>query len=203
MAAAKSKAARKSPAKKKAARKSAAKKKSAKLDLSKYLGDLKIGNMSLDDVRQGGSKSIEAISDANRAIIDGYTDLAKQELEMLKALLDELKKVGDDKSDVVKELKRILDLAKKDVQALQKMAKKTNAEAKQIIKKRTDANTKAWKKLVADAKKSVAKKEPKKAAVKKKAAKKQAVKKKAASKAAPKKKAARKAAPKPAATPAE
>ena len=186
---AKSRTARKSPTRKK----SAVKKKIGNLDLSKYLDDIKIGSLKLDDVLEGTSKNMEAIADVNRAIIDGYTDVAKRQYEMLKELLNELKKVGDERSDVVKQLKRVVEQAKKDVQALQKMASKTNSQAQRIVKKRTDANVKAWKKLVADAKKSVGKKagsaEPaakKKAAPKKKAA----AKKKSAArkKAAPKKK---------------
>ncbi len=196
---AKRKPARKSPARKKApARKTAAAKKSARLDLGKYLDDIKIGSFKIDDVLAGTNKNMEAIAEANRAIIDGYTDIAKRQYEMLKDLLDELKKVGGDRSDVGKELRKLVDQAKKDLSALQKMASKTNSQAQRIVKKRTDANIKAWKKLVADAKKAVKKKAPaeKKAAAKKKAT----PKKKAAAKrkAAPKKKAAakRKAAPK-------
>ena len=49
---------------------------------------------------------------------------------------------------------------------------KTNAQAQQIIKKRTDANVKAWKKLIADARKTVSKKSP---VAKKKAAKKKGI----------------------------
>ncbi len=70
------------------------------------------------------------------------------------------------------------------------MAKKTNADAQKIIKKRTEANVKAWKKVVADAKKKVNKKKPaakKKASTKKTTAKKPA-KKKAAAKKLPAKK---------------
>jgi histone H1/5 len=97
------------------------------------------------------------------------------------------------------------------LKALQKMASSTNSRAQRIVTRRAEANMKAWKLLVAEARKSVsgaasAVAQPvavKKAAPKRKAAaakKKVAPKKKAASKkkAAPKKKAAakKKAAPK-------
>ena len=155
----------------------------SKLDLGKYLEDIKIGSVSLDDVLDGSSKNLEAIASANRAMIDGYTDVAKRQYDMLKDLLGEAKKVGGDKSDVVKELKSLVALAKKDVQVLQKMAVKVNKDAQSIIKKRTDANIKAWKKLIADAKKSVSKAPPAaKKAAKKAVAKKKAVRKKAAAK---------------------
>jgi len=167
----------KAKSKSKAARKSTAKRKTparkvAGVDLGKYLEDIKIGSYSLDKVLEGSSKNMEAIADANRAIIDGYTDLAKRQYEMLKDLLDDLRKVAGDRDDVVKELKKVVEQARKDAQALQKMASKTNSQAQRIVKKRTDANVKAWKKLIADARKSVNKKRPaaKKATAKKKAA---------------------------------
>lgn len=154
-----------------------------KLDLSKYLEEIKIGSLSLDDVLDGGSKNLEAIASANRAMIDGYTDVAKRQYDMLKDLLSEARKVGGDKSEVVKELKSLVALAKKDVQVLQKMASKVNKDAQQIIKKRTDANIKAWKKLIADAKNSVSKAPPAaKKAAKKTVAKKKAARKKVAAK---------------------
>lgn len=169
------------------------------LDLSKYLDDVRIGSFSLDDMLAGANKNMEAIADANRAIIDGYTDIAKRQYEMLKDLLDELRKVSGDRSDVVKELKRVVEHARKDLTGLQKMASRTNQQAQKIVKRRADANIKAWKKLLDDAKKA-AKKAPakrKKAAAKVKAAakkKKATVKKKKApakkKKAAAKKKAA-------------
>ena len=149
----KAKTTRKSPAR----RKSAASKKVAGMDLSKFLDDIKIGNYDLDDVLEGTSKNVEAIADANRAIIDGYIDIAKRQYEMLKDLLEELRKIAEERSDVVKELKRVVDHAGKDLQTLQKMASKTNTQAQQIVKKRTTANIKAWKKLVADVRKSLGK----------------------------------------------
>ena len=71
----KPKSARKSPAK----RKAVAKKKSSNFDLSKYLDDIKIGNYGLDDLLDGTSKNVQAIADANRAIVDGYIDIAKRQ----------------------------------------------------------------------------------------------------------------------------
>jgi hypothetical protein len=183
----------------------AAARKAAALDLGKYMEQIKIGSYSWDDVLKSTSKNMDAVAEANRAIIDGYTDIAKRQYQMLRDLLDELRKVAGDRDTVVKELKRVVERARKDVQTLQKMASRTNNRAQRIVQKRADANLKAWKKLVADAKKAVTGKQPaakKKASSKKKAAaKKQAApKKKAAAKkkAATKKKAAsrRKAAPK-------
>lgn len=173
-------ATRKAKPKAKAARKSPAKRKAA----TKGVAALKIGNFSLDDVLKSTSKNVDALADANRAIIDGYTDIAKRQYEMLKELLRELTKVRGDRDVVVKDLKRLSEHAKRDVQALQKMAKKANSKAQQIVKKRAEANIKAWKKLVDEARKSVGGKAP--------AAKKSAPKKKVAAKkkAAPKKKAA-------------
>jgi len=181
----KAKATRKSGSKKKTPAK-----KTAGMDLGKYLEDIKIGKYSLDDVLEGSSRNMEAVADANRAIIDGYTDIAKRQYEMLKDLLDELRKVAGDRDDVVKDLKRVVEQARKDAQTLQKMASKTNSQAQRIVKKRTDANVKAWKKLIAEAKKTVSGKRaaPKKAAAKKKAAPKRKA--AARSKVAPKKKAA-------------
>ena len=96
-----------------------------------------------------------------------------------------MKGIADGK-DTSKQLKKLVDHAKKDVQVLQQMAKKTNSDAQRIIKKRTEANIKAWKKVIEDAKKKVTKKAP---ALKKPAAKKPAAKKKApARKKAPAKK---------------
>jgi len=67
------------------------------------------------------------------------------------------------------------------------MAKKTNSQAQKILKKRTEANVKAWKDLLDDARSKITKKEavaeaPKAASkpAKKKAAKKKAAKKKTA-----------------------
>lgn len=173
------------------------KKKLGGLDLSKYLDDVKIGNYTLEDVLDGTSKNLQAIADANRAIVEGYIDIAKRQYDMLKGLLEDLKNVGGGRSDAAKELRKVVEQARKDVQVLQKMASKTNSAAQRIVKKRSDANLKAWKKMVADARKSLSKKP----AAKKAAAKKRpAAKKKAAAKKRPvakKKPAARKkAAPK-------
>jgi hypothetical protein len=201
MATAKSKVTAKRPAKKAVRKVKAKVNKIGNLDLGKYLDDIKIGNLSLDDVLEGGSKNLDALAAANRAMLDGYVDLAKRQYEMLKDLFEEARKLGGAKSDVAKELKGLLDLAKKDVQTLQKMASKTNSEAQKILKKRTDANIKAWKKLVADAKRAVSKAEPAaKKAVAKKAPAKKAVAKKVVAKKKAVKKAVRKAAPKKAAT---
>lgn len=156
---AKTSATRKSPARKKATAK-----KESKVDLGKYLDDIKIGSFKIDDVLKGANKNMEAIADANRAIIDGYTDIAKRQYEMLKDLLNELRKVGGDRDEIGKELRKLVDQAKKDLQALQKMASKTNSQAQRIVKKRTDANMKAWKKLIEEARKSVSKKAPAKKA---------------------------------------
>ena len=148
---------------------------------------LKLADLKLEDVIQGGNKNIEAIADANRAIIDGYTDLAKRQYDMLKDFIDEVKGLGGDRDELKAQLKEMMDLAKDDVAALQKMAKKTNSQAQKILKKRTEANLKAWKDLLDDARSKVAKKEavaeaPKAASkpAKKKAAKKKAAKKKTA-----------------------
>lgn len=167
-----------------ASAKAAVEKTLGKLDLSKYLEDIKVGDLSLEDVLDGGSKNLEAIASANRAMIDGYTDVAKRQYEMLKELLTEARKVGGERSEIVEELKGLVALAKKDVQVLQKMATKVNKDAQQIIKKRTDANIKAWKKVISDAKSAVTKATPakKKAAKKKVAAAKKAVRQKAAAK---------------------
>lgn len=171
-------------AKRTAGVKASAKKKLKSLDLGKYLDEVKFGSFKLDDIFDGTSKNLQAVADANRKIIDGYIDIARRQFDMLKGLLEDLRKVGGGGSDTVKELKKVVEQARKDVQVLQKMASKTNAAAQKIVKKRSDANLKAWKKLVADAKKSLGQKSD---AVKKPAAKKKATAKK---KAAPKKKAA-------------
>lgn len=202
-------ATRKAKPKARAARKSTAKMKTAAskvagLDLGKYIEEIKIGNYTWDDVLKSSSKNMDAVAAANRAIIDGYTDITKRQYEMLKGILRELRKVKGDRDVVVKELKRVIARARRDVQALQKMASRTNSKARLIVKKRAEANIKAWKKLVAQARKSVGGKLPamempaaiKKAAPKKKvASKKKAVPKKkvvAKKKAAPKRKAAAK-----------
>jgi colicin import membrane protein len=192
MATTKAKATRKRPAKRKAGIS-----KVAVSNLAKYMDEIKIGNYSWDDVLKSTSKNMEAVAEANRAIMDGYSDIAKRQYEMLKGLLRELRKVRGDRDAVVKELKRVIERAKKDVQTLQKIASRTNSKAQRIVKKRAEANLKAWKLLVAEARESVSgnlsaisdsvtgKKAPaKKAPVKKKAAakKKAPVKKKAAAK---------------------
>jgi len=117
--------------------KASVKKKLSGLDLGKYLDEVKFGSYKLDDVLEGTSKNVQAIADANRAIVEGYIDIAKRQYEMLKDLLDDLKKVSGDRSDIVKELKKVVEQARKDVQVLQKMASKTNAAAQKIVKKRT------------------------------------------------------------------
>jgi colicin import membrane protein len=188
-------ATRKARPKARAARKSTTKMKTAAgkvagIDLGKYLEDIKIGKYSWDDVLKSTSKNMDALADANRAIIQGYTDIARRQYEMLKNLLRELRKVTGDRDVVVKELKRVIERARKDVQSLQSMARKTNSKAQRIVTKRAEANIEAWKRLVAEARKSVGGKLPgmeMPASVKKAAPKKKAVTKR---KAAPKKKAA-------------
>jgi len=173
---------RKSSRKTGTARKSSAKikvaaNKAANMDIGKYLEDIRIGNYSLDDVLKSTSKNMDALAQANRAIIEGYTDIARRQYKMLKELLRELRKVRGDRDEVVKELKRVIARAKKDAQSLQKIASRTNSKAQRIVKARAEANIKAWKTLVAEAKKSVTGKLPatavpapkKKATVKKKA----------------------------------
>lgn len=170
----------------------------AGLDLGKYVEELKIGRYSLEDVLKSSSKNMGAIAEANRAIIDGYSDIAKRQYEMLKGILRELRKVRGDRDVVVKELKRLIERAKKDMQVLQKMATKTNSKAQGIVRRRAEANIKAWRKLVAEARATVEEKLPAMdmPATKKKAAPKKRV--TAKKKAIPKKKtsAGRKAAPK-------
>jgi colicin import membrane protein len=203
-------ATRKAKPKARAAGKSTTKKRTAArkgdgLNLGKYMEDIKIGKYSWDDVLKSTSKNMDALADANRAIIQGYTDIARRQYEMLKNLLRELRKVAGDRDEVVKELKRVIARARKDVQSLQRIATKTNSKAQRIVKKRAEANISAWKMLVAEARKSVGGKLPsmempapvKKSAPKKKAAPKRKVVPK--KKAAPKKNAAvkkRPAAPK-------
>lgn len=198
---AKAKTTSKAKTKKKAVRKKTAARKTAKsaaagMDLGKYLEDIKVGSFSLDDVLAGANKNMEAIADANRAIIDGYTDIARRQYEMLKDLLDELRKVSGERSEVVKDLKRVVEHARKDLTGLQKMASKTNRQAQNIVKKRADANIKAWKKLLDDARKAAGKapaRRKKAVAKAKTAVKKKAVRKKAVAKVkAAKKKAVRK-----------
>ncbi len=171
------------------------------LNLGKYMDEIKIGKYSWDDVLKSTSKNMDALAEANRAIIQGYTDIARRQYEMLKNLLRELRKVTGDRDEVVKELKRVVERARKDVKSLQTMATRTNSKAQRIVKKRAEANITAWKSLVAEARKSVGGRLPaiempvvvKKAAPKRKAApKKKAVQKK---KAAPRKKAAAKKRP--------
>lgn len=159
---------------------SSAKKQRGGLDLGKFLDEVKFGTFKLDDVLEGTNKNLQAIADANRAIVDGYVDIAKRQFDMLRDLLDDLKKVGAERSAVAKELRKVVEQARKDVKALQKMASKTNAAAQKIVKRRSDANLKAWKKLVADARKALGGKvaTPKKIAVKRPAAKKKAAAKK-------------------------
>ena len=128
MATTKAKATRKRTAKKKAASKAA-------LNLGKYMDEIKIGNYSWDDVLKSTGKNMDAVAQANRAIIDGYSDIAKRQYEMLKGLLKELRKVRGDRDSVVKELKRVIERAKKDANALQKMASSTNTKAQKIMKK--------------------------------------------------------------------
>jgi hypothetical protein len=171
------------------------------LNVGKYLDQIKIGKYSWDDVLKSTSKNMDALAEANRAIIQGYTDIARRQYEMLKNLLRELRKVTGDRDEVVKELKRVVERARKDVKSLQTMATRTNSKAQRIVKKRAEANITAWKSLVAEARKSVGGRLPpiempvavKKAAPKRKAAlKRKAVQKK---KAAPRKKAVAKKRP--------
>ena len=96
-------------------------------------------------------EAFAALAEANRAIIDGYSDIAKRQYEMLKGLLRELRKVRGDRDAVVRELKRVIERAKKDMQVLQKIASRTNSKAQGIVKRRAEANIKAWRKLVAEA----------------------------------------------------
>lgn len=205
-------ATRKAKPKARAARKSTTKVKTAAgkvagLDLGKYIEDIRIGKYSWDDVLKSTSKNMEAVAAANRAILDGYSDIARRQYELLRGILRELRKVRGDRDAVVKELKRVIARVRKDVQALQNMARRTNSKAQRIVTKRAEANIEAWKRLVAEAKKSVGGKlhamempaAIKKAAPKKKAVtkRKAALKRKAApgKKAAPKKKAAAKKRP--------
>ncbi len=129
-------------------------------DMNKYIQDVKIGDVKLATVLEANSKNMQAIAAANKAIIDGYTDVAKSQYEMLKALLEEAIAIGGRNSDPAKQLKQLVQHAKKDLQDLLKMAKKANAEAQKIITKRTDANIKAWKKLIDDTRKKVSIKKP-------------------------------------------
>ncbi len=97
------------------------------LDLGKYMDEIKIGKYSWDDVLKSTSKNMDALAEANRAIIQGYTDIAKRQYEMLKNLLRELRKVTGDRDEVVKELKRVIERARKDVKSLQTMATEQTA----------------------------------------------------------------------------
>ena len=98
-------------------KKSSAKKKSS-FDVSKYINEFKIGDVKLEAVLKGNSKNMDAIAAANKAIIEGYTEVAKRQYEMLKDLLEEVKDIAGSK-DTTKELKKLVDHAKKDVQTLE------------------------------------------------------------------------------------
>lgn len=135
--------------------------KSQSKSLTAYLEDIQFGSLSMEDVLQGSSKNLEAIADANRAIIGGYSDLAKRQYEMLKELIEQLKEVAGDDSELSDKLKVILDMAKKDFQDLQKMASETNSQAQAILKKRTKANIDAWKKVIEETKARITKSEKK------------------------------------------
>ena len=100
---AKAKATRKRPVKRKAVAS-----KSAASNLGKYMDEIKIGNYSWDDVLKSTGKNMDAVAEANRAIIDGYSDIAKRQYEMLSGLLAELRKVRGDRYAVVKELKKVI-----------------------------------------------------------------------------------------------
>ncbi len=126
--------------------------KSESKSLTAYLEDIKFGSLSIEDVVQGSTKNLEAIADANRAIIDGYTDLAKRQYEMLKEFIEQIKELAGDDAELSDKFKAILDTAKKDVQDLQKIASGTNSQAQDILKKRTRANLDAWKKVIEEAK---------------------------------------------------
>lgn len=143
-----------------------------------------LADLKLEDVLKGSNKNIEAIAEANRAIFDGYTELAKRQYEMLKEFIEELKEIGADEGDLTSKLKQVMETAKDDVLVLQKLANKTNAQAQKIIKKRTDANLNVFRDLMSDAKAKVFKRGKKEEAkpVKKKATKKKAAKKKASKK---------------------
>lgn len=132
----------------------------AGLDLGRLVEDIKIGKYSLEDMLKSSSKNVSAIAEANRAIIDGYTDIAKRQYEMLKGMLRELRKVRGDRDVVVKELKRLIERAKKDMHVLQKIASRANSKAQGIVRRRAEANIKAWRKLVAEARTSVGGKLP-------------------------------------------
>jgi hypothetical protein len=129
--------------------------KSAALNLGRYMDEIKIGNYSWDDVLQSTHRNMNAFAEANRTIIEGYTDIAKRQFAMLKGLLRELRKVRGDRDAVVKELKRVIERARKDAQTLQKIAKRTNSKAQRIVQKRAAANLEAWKLLVTEARKAV------------------------------------------------
>ena len=156
------------------------------LDLGKYVDELSIGGYSWDDVLASSHKNVEAIAAANRAVIDGYTDIARRQYQMLRDLLRQLRKVRGDRDEVVKELKKLLERARKDLQILQKEATRTNAKVQGIVKRRAEANLKAWKKMAAEVRASIGGKRP--AAAKPQAKKKAAARKKPAArkKAAPK-----------------
>ena len=157
--------------------------------LGKYMEDIRIGNYTWDDVLNSTSKNMEAVAEANRAIIEGYTQIAKRQYQMLKGLLRELRKVRGDRDDVVRELKRVIERARKDVRTLQKMATSTISKAQRIVTRRVEANLNAWKLLAAEVRKNVGGKATAAApaAMKKAAPKRKAAAKK--KKAAPKKKA--------------
>ena len=98
---------------------------------------------------------MEAVANANRAVVDGYSDMARQQYEMLRELLSELRKIRGDRDEAVKELRKLVERAKKDLQTLQNDAKRTHTKAQKIVSKRVDANRKAWKKLTDEIRKSV------------------------------------------------
>lgn len=129
-------------------------------DLSKYIHDAQIGDLKLEAVLEGGSKNMQAIVAANKAITEGYADVAKRQYEILRELLEEAITISGRKSKKAKELKQLVKYARKDLQGLLKMARKANAEAQKIISKRTDANIKAWKKLIKGTSKTASGNEP-------------------------------------------
>ena len=60
---------------------SSAKKKRSGLDLGKFLDEVRFGNFKLDDVLEGTNKNLQAIADANRAIVDGYVETSRKSLK--------------------------------------------------------------------------------------------------------------------------
>ncbi len=122
------------------------------LDINELLGQFQLPGVDMEQLAKHGRKNIEAVQQANQAVIDGWQTIAEKQAEMFRETMEGLQKTmteglsgstsesGDHQAELAREG---FETALENVRQLAEIAADSQSKAFEIMRERFEANMQA------------------------------------------------------------